>query len=152
MEILTRHFGNVDIDENKIVEFNEGIFGFDGLKKYIVLYDGAEEGNPFAWLQSLEDKDVCLPMVNPMVWYPSYAPEVDDEKITSIGDLDEKMIDVFTIVVIPDDIKYMTTNLKAPILINKTTKKGIQAIVNDNEYDIKHNLYEQLEKLKKAGE
>jgi len=152
LEILTRHFGSVDIDENKIVEFREGIFGFDELKKFIVLYDGAEEGNPFAWLQALEDKDVCLPMVNPMAWYPSYAPDVDDDKIASIGELDQDVLDVYTIVVIPDEIKDMTTNLRAPILINKTTKKGVQVIVNDDEYDIKHNLYDQLEKLKKAGE
>lgn len=152
MEILTRHFGNVDIDENKVVEFKEGIFGFDKLSKFIVLYDGGEEGNPFAWLQSLEDKDICLPMVNPMAWYTNYAPDIDDEKIASIGELNQEVLDVYTIVVIPEDIKKMTTNLRAPILINRSTKKGLQTIVNDEEYDIRHNLYDQLEKLKKAGE
>ncbi len=54
--------------------------------------------------------------------------------------------------VIPEDIKNITTNLRAPIIMNKETRKGIQAVVNDDEYDIRHNLYEQLQKLKEAGE
>jgi flagellar assembly factor FliW len=152
LEIATRHFGNVEIDENKIMIFKEGIFGFEDQKEFIVLYDGEEDDNPFAWLQAIKDKDICLPMVNPMAWYPSYSPDVDDEKLASIGDLDETALDVYTIVVIPDDIKDMTTNLRAPIIFNKETRNGIQVIVKDDEYDIKHNLYEQLEKLKKAGE
>lgn len=152
MEILTRHFGKVDIEEEKIVNFQEGIFGFDSLKKFIILYDGAEEGNPFAWLQAIDSQDVCLPMISPMYWFQDYSPDVDDELIGSIGDLDPSALDLYTIVVIPDDIKAMTTNLKAPIIINRETKQGIQVIVNDDEYNIKHNLYEQLEKLKKAGE
>jgi len=152
MEILTRHFGTVDIEADKVIEFKEGIFGFGELKTFVILYDGAEEGNPFAWLQSVQEKDVCLPMISPMFWFQEYAPDVDDELVASIGDLDPSALDIYTIVVIPDDIKDMTTNLKAPIVINRMTKLGMQVIVNDEEYNIKHNLYEQLEKLKKAGE
>jgi len=152
MEILTRHFGTVDIEADKVIEFKEGIFGFSELKTFVILYDGAEEGNPFAWLQSVQEKDVCLPMISPMFWFQEYAPDVDDELVASIGDLDPSALDIYTIVVIPDDIKDMTTNLKAPIIVNRDTKLGMQVIVNDDEYNIKHNLYEQLEKLKKAGE
>jgi len=149
--IATRHFGEVEIDETKIVEFAKGIFGFEETKKFIVLYDG-EEGNPFAWLQAINEKDICLPMVNPMLWYPQYSPDVDDELIANIGELNQDALEIYTVVVIPEDIKNITTNLRAPIIMNKETRKGIQAVVNDDEYDIRHNLYEQLQKLKEAGE
>jgi len=86
-------------------------------------------------------------MISPMFWFQEYAPDVDDELVASIGDLDPSALDIYTIVVIPDDIKDMTTNLKAPIVINRMTKLGMQVIVNDEEYNIKHNLYEQLEKF-----
>ncbi len=151
MVIATRHFGEVEIDETKIVEFAKGIFGFEETKKFIVLYDG-EEGNPFAWLQAINEKDICLPMVNPMLWYPQYSPDVDDELIANIGELNQDALEIYTVVVIPEDIKNITTNLRAPIIMNKETRKGIQAVVNDDEYDIRHNLYEQLQKLKEAGE
>lgn len=152
MDIVTRHFGNVSIEEDKIVTFADGIFGFEDLKEYVVLYDGREEGNPFAWLQAIKDKDVCLPLINPMAWYPEYEPEVDDEKIECINLKDQGDLDVYTVVVIPEDIKAITTNLKAPILINRESHLGIQVIVNDDAYALKHNLYEQMEALKKAGE
>lgn len=152
MLITTRHFGEVEIDDNRIVDFKDGIFGFDNLKRFVVLYDSGANESPLAWLQAIDDKDVCLPVVNPMVWYPTYAPDVDDALINSIGDMDSLALEIYTVVVIPDDVKDMTTNLRAPILMNQTTKQGIQVIVNDEEYEIKHNLYEQLQVLKKAGE
>ncbi len=150
MKIDTRHFGEVEIDDEKIVKFGKGIFGFDDIHEFAVLYEG-EQGAPFAWLQAVNDKNVCLPMVNPMMWYPSYSPDVDDELIGEIGELDQNLLEVFSVVVIPEDITQMTTNLKAPILINHDSKKGIQVIVNDD-YDVRHNLYDQIQLLKKAGE
>jgi len=77
---------------------------------------------------------------------------VDDELIGSIGELKRDDLEIYTVVVIPEDIKKMTTNLRAPIILNTRTKKGIQGIVNDEEYDIRHNLYDQLQALKEAGE
>lgn len=152
LEIATRHFGKVNINEEKILEFSEGIFGFEELSKFILLYDGGEEGNPFAWLQAIDDQDVCLPLVNPMLWYPDYSPEVDDDVIECIGELDQSALDIYTVVVIPDKIEKMTTNLRAPIIVNHNTKKAVQVVVNDDEYDIRHNLYDQLQQLKEAGE
>lgn len=151
MEITTRHFGTVTIDEHKIITFDDGIFGFAENKRFILLYDNQEEGTPFVWMQSVEDKELCLPMINPLTWFPEYAPEVDDEEIGSLQLESQDSLEVYTIVVIPDDIESLTTNLRAPILINQVNKKGCQVIVQDEEYGVRHNLYEQIMKLKEAG-
>ena len=151
MKIQTRHFGEVEVDENKLIRFEEGIFGFEDNKKFVVLSEG-DENNVFAWLQSADEELLCLPIINPFLWYTDYSPEIDDELIISIGEVEEKDLDVFTVVVVPEDIKNMTTNLKAPILVNHATKKGVQVVVKDEEYGIKHNLYEQIQTVKKAGE
>ena len=152
MQIETKHFGIVNIDESKIIIFEEGIFGFKNVKKFILLYDQGEEGGPFVWMQAVEEPKVCLPLVNPMIWFTDYTPEVDDEVIQKIGELNPKILDVFTVVVVPEKIENMTTNLKAPILVNRETKKGCQAIVNDEVYDVRHNLYEQIKIMNKGGE
>jgi len=152
MKVATKHFGTVDVDDLKVIRFDEGIFGFSEMKEFVLLYEGEEEKSPFAWLQALNDPLVCLPLINPLVWFPEYAPEIDDDQIEKIGELRPEDLDIYTVVVVPENIKEMTTNLRAPILINRLTKKGIQVIVNDEEYAIKHNLYNQLEALKKAGE
>lgn len=150
MVIQTKHFGEREIDEANVLLFEEGIFGFDDLSKYVILSDG--EGGNFCWLQSLEDTSVALPLIDPVAFYKDYNPEIAADYVAKIGELKEEDLNLFAVVVVPEAIEKMTVNLKAPILINVKTKKGIQVIVEDEEYGIRHNLYEQIQKLKGAGE
>lgn len=150
MKINTKHFGEVEIDESKIVEFEQGIFGFEEAKKFVILSE-EETSTGLCWMQAIDDTTLALPLINPIFWFPAYSPEIDDEQVLKIGELKEEELNVFSVVVIGDNIENMTTNLKAPILVNTNTKKGVQVIVENDEYEIKHNLYEQM-KLIKAGE
>lgn len=154
MKIATKHFGEVEISDEKILTFEKGIFGFEEYKKYIILYEGNEEEmNLFCWLQSIEEVSVALPIVNPMLFYPDYSPEVADEEVKELGDIEENVLEVYSVIVIPEDITKMTINLKAPIIINNKTKKCAQLIAEGDTYGIRHNLYEQLQEmqtLKKA--
>ena len=51
MQVDTRWFGTVDIDDNKIVTFDLGIIGFEDCKKFTLIYD-VEKGDEAAimWL------------------------------------------------------------------------------------------------------
>lgn len=148
MLIETRHFGKIEIEDNSIITFNEGIFGFSNYHEFTIVY----ENEIFCWLQSLEDKDVALPMIPTTLIFPDYSPEIQDELILKLGDLEQEDLILFTVVVVPKDIENMTANLKAPIIVNTKTQKGIQVIL-DGDYEVKHNLYEHLNQVKqKAGE
>ncbi len=151
MKINTKHFGEIEIDETKVVAFEQGIFGFEEQKKFVMLYEDEATKNGLCWMQAIDVEDLALPVINPMFWFPEYSPEVADEQVIKIGELKEEDLQVFSVVVITDSLETMTTNLRAPILVNTETKKGMQVIVENDEYDIKHNLYEQM-KLMKAGE
>ncbi len=151
MKINTKHFGEVEIDEERIVVFEQGIFGFEESKRFVMLYEDEDTKNGLCWMQSVDDEGLSLPVINPMFWFPDYSPEVADEQIARIGALKEEDLNLFSVVVITDNLESMTTNLKAPIVVNIQTKKGMQVIVANEEYEIKHNLYEQM-KLMKAGE
>ncbi|MBC7959820.1 MAG: flagellar assembly protein FliW [Vallitaleaceae bacterium] len=151
MIIKTKHFGEVDIEEINILDFPEGIFGFEDATKYVLLYDQEADNSPFCWLQSLDDQAVSLPLINPLSYFPEYNPEVEGELVEKIGEPIIEDLNLFTVVVVPEDIKKMTTNLKAPILVNVKTRKGLQVIAKDEEYAIKHNLYDQIKHLQEAG-
>lgn len=149
MLVDTKHFGKIEVDKEHVNTFDEGIFGFSEYHKFTIIH----ENDIFCWLQSIEDKDIVLPMICTPLVFPDYAPEVNDEMILRIGDLKEEDLLLYTIIVVPTDIEKMTTNLKAPIIINTKTKKGIQVILDSDKYEIKHNLYEPLKQLKqKVGE
>ena len=152
MKVITKHFGEVEIDESKIVNFENGIYGFEDQKRFIMFYEDEKSKNGICWMQSLDDVDLALPVINPVFWFPEYSPEVADEQILKIGDLKEDDLQLFSVVVVGEKIESMTTNLKAPVLVNMLTKKGIQTIIeNDDIYGIRENLYEQMQKMK-AGD
>lgn len=152
MLIKTKHFGEIEVKEENILKFEEGIFGFEDIMSFVIIYDNEAEVSPFCWLQAIEVEEICLPLIDPINYFPDYNPEIAGELVGKIGELKVEDISLFTVVVVPEDIKKMTTNLKAPILVNIKTKKGIQVVVEDDNYMIKHNLYDQMMLLKEAGE
>lgn len=151
MKVITKHFGEVEVDEGRIIKFEQGILGFELDKEFVLFTEEENRSDGLCWLQSLTTPELALPVIDTIFWFPSYSPEVADEQVAKIGELEEKDLTVFSVVVITDKIEEMTTNLKAPILINNMTKKGLQVIAANDEYAIKHNLYEQM-KFMKAGE
>lgn len=151
MKVVTKHFGEVEVDEGKIVTFDNGIFGFEDQKQFMFFYEDGESANGLCWMQSLDDRELALPVVNPIFWYPDYSPEIADEEIVTIGELKEEDLQVFSVLVIRENVKDMTCNLQAPILVNYQTKKGIQTIAQGDTYQIRHNFYEQMQKMK-AGD
>jgi flagellar assembly factor FliW len=141
MLVETKYFDKVEVDKKKIIDFEHGVFGFSEYNRFIVLY----ENDILCWLQSIDDKDVVLPMICTPLVFPEYTPEVDDELVQAIGEVEQDThLSLFTIIVDPSNINEMTTNLKAPIIINNNTQKGIQVIIDSDEYEIKHNINERL--------
>jgi len=151
MNIKTRNFGTIEINEDKIIYFNDGIPGFPELKKYLLMMDN-EDNSPFYWLQSIEDTDIAFVMIDIFRFIPNYSPKLPKEELNEIGQYNEGDLLIYTIAVIPENPKKMTVNLKAPIIINTKNNKGRQIIADNDDYSIKYYLYEQLSKNKKVGE
>lgn len=149
----TKFFGTIDIEEEKIIEFPMGIIGFENLKKFALIYDSErEERSKISWLQSMEEPLMVLPVINPIDIIEEYSPIIEDELTKSIGDPADADILIFVTMSIPSDLTKMTANLKAPIIINTVNRKAMQVIVENEDYMIKYNVYDAIERLKKAGE
>ncbi len=154
MLVNTKHFGRVTVDDDKILHFDNGIIGFEELKKFALMYDvESDDSVNISWLQSLDDKDIAITVIDPLIVIKDYKPIVDDELFSSLGNPEDELV-ILTTLTVPSDLKNMSINLKAPIIINLETKKGCQAIVENQEYKIKYMIYDILEELKnmKAGE
>lgn len=150
MLIKTKWFGEVDIEEDKIITFEHGLMGFNDYKRYTILYDIEEEGkHTISWLQSVEEESLALPVMNPNLVYRDYNPIIEDELLKSIGELNEENIVILLTVSASSDVKKTSVNLKAPLIINSDTKKGIQVIADNSDYPIKYNVYEAVQKMKK---
>lgn len=150
----TKFFGTVDIEDDKIINFPMGIIGFENLKNFALIYDSEkEERSKISWLQSMEEPLMVLPVINPIDIIENYNPIIEDELIKIIGDPADADILIFVSMSIPSDITKMTANLKAPIIINTVDRKAMQVIVENQDYAIKYNVYDAIERLKaKEGE
>lgn len=154
MKAETKFFGTIDIDDDKIIEFPMGIIGFENLKKFALIYDvEREERGKISWLQSMEEPLMVLPVINPdEITDDGYHPIIEDELMKQIGDPADMDLLILVTMSIPSDLKQMTANLKGPIIINTSNRKAMQVIVENEEYKVKYNVYDAIERLKKAGE
>lgn len=143
MKYKTKYLGEIEIEEDKILTFEQGILGFENYKRYSILYQSEEE-NQIAWLQCLDQESLALPVIQPNLVMSNYNPIVEDGIIESLGQINNKSIAIFVTLTVPSDITKMTTNLKAPLIVNVTTRKGCQVIVENPDYKIKFPIYELL--------
>ncbi len=153
MLVKTKHFGEIDLDDDKIIRFDNGILGFEDCKSYTLLYDNEDGERPdISWLQSLEEPALAIPVVSPFLLKPDYNPEIEDELLKPLGIINEENLVVLVSVTVPADIHKMSANLRAPFIINADLRKGSQIIVENAEYEVKYPFYDQLKALKAAKE
>ena len=153
MQITTKVFGEITIDDEKIIHFPNGIIGFPELTDFAMIHDEEKGTDTIHWLQSLQEPAFAMPVMDPLIVCPDYNPEVDDELLNSIGEIVPEELLVVVTVTVPKDIKNMTVNLKGPMVINAAQRKATQVIVEGDEYPVKFPIYDILNKNKeKAGE
>ncbi len=153
MLVKTRHFGEIELSEDKVIYFEHGILGFEDFTKYTLLYDNDEEERPdISWLQSLDEPTLAIPVVSPFLVKQDYNPQVDDELLKPLGDVTDENVVVLISVTVPEDVEKITANLKAPFIINSDSRKGAQIIVENSDYEVKYYFYEQLQAYKAAKE
>lgn len=146
MKINTRIFGEVEISEDKIITFENGIIGFPDMKRFALIHDEvAGQGAGIRYMQSLDEAGFAMPVMDPLIVKPDYDPEVDDELLASVGNVAEDSLLVLVTVSVPGDLTRMSVNLKGPLVINVETHKACQVIVDSSDYPVKFPIYDILQ-------
>ena len=158
MLLNTRNFGEIEVDENKIITFQEGIPGFFDDRHFILFKHGTEEGEAeddcFWWLQSVDDGDVAFVLMDVFMVLPDYDPHVDDDEMALLGLIDDYNTEhfvVYNIVSISDDPAKTSVNLKAPVIINVKDKIGRQVVAENEDYPIRYSIMEVMEQKQQEG-
>ena len=138
MIIHTINFGDLDIPEDKIITFKEGLPGFPQIHRFAVIEQ--EELKPFQYLQALEDPPIALFIINPFMVDPTYKFRLTDMDMEDLNSKNSAELAVFTVATIPEDPSQATLNLMAPIVINEKDRCGKQVILLESKYSVKHPL------------
>ena len=141
----TTKFGEVEIDEDEIIEFLVGPYGFEELTEYTLL---VEEDSPFFWLQAINDLDLAFLVSEPWSFYEGYEFDVDDRIKEKLKLTSREQVFVVNMITVPNDKpQEMTMNLKAPIIVNKEERLAKQIILEEGDYPVKYSLIDGKEAL-----
>ena len=150
MKLATKHFGEIEIQEEEILSFPHGLFAFED-KKSFVLIDNEDEKLPFSWLQSVDDPGLCFVVMNPFVFKKDYEFDIPQDAVSELEIKAAGDVCVLAVLVIPEDVSRMTANLLAPLVINIKNRKGKQVILDDKRYTTRHLVLEELGKNARGG-
>jgi len=127
MRIQTTRFDVVDVEPDDILFFRNGLLGFEDCQHWVILADG---DNPaVAWLQSLQQADVALPIVSPRRFVPNYQVRIDAAavELLQLSALEQ----AYVLGVVSRNGDVLTLNLRAPVIINLDRRLGCQVVTVD---------------------
>ena len=146
MKIKTTRFAELEIPDDRVINILDGIIGIPDVSKYVLL-EHDSEGTPFRWLQAVDNANLAFIVMDPNLVVDNYEIKLDEETTQRIG-LSENADDLglMVIVNIPrDNPRAMTVNLRAPIVVHLEKRVGVQAILPNEEYPIRHRLFPDVE-------
>ena len=139
-KINTLRFGELEIEEQDVVRFADGIPAFEDEHEFVVR--PYEEGTPYMFLQSMATPELAFLMTDPFVFFPDYSFELDDENMDKLEIKTMDDVLVCTLISIPrSGVADMTTNLLAPVVINRHTMQAKQIVLEKTQYTTKHRLF-----------
>ncbi|MGE0763548.1 MAG: flagellar assembly protein FliW, partial [Bdellovibrionales bacterium] len=116
MKVQTSRFGVVEIGNDDLIEFPEGLLGFNHLRKFVLLDDPTDD--IFAWLQSCEEASIAFPVLEPELFAGQYHVQLTKHDLEALKLPLGEGFRTFMVITIPQDPTQMTANMKAPLVIN----------------------------------
>jgi flagellar assembly factor FliW len=139
VQISTTRFGNITIDESRVIQMKGGgILGFEHLKRYLLLTQN--EKIPFMWFQSIDDGSLAFVVINPFIVAPEYDFMISDNDVRFLEIESPDDVVLMSIVTIRSDPFKVTANLQAPLVINRKNRFGKQVVLNEPDYPIQYLL------------
>lgn len=127
MKFTNWQFGELEVEEQHVLYFPEGIIGFGDCRKFLVVHD--EDSEPFRWLVSLEDAELSFPLLDPTLIIPDYGKKIAATEGTNL----------FVIATLHEKVEQSTLNLRSPILIDKAGT-GRQIVLEDDSLQLQFPL------------
>jgi flagellar assembly factor FliW len=138
VNIITTRFGEIDVDESKVIHMRGSVIGFEHLEQFVLQKN--DENNPFWWFQSIEDGAIAFVVMNPFFAKADYEPVIEDDDIKLLDIECVEDVVMLAIVTIRQNPFSVSVNLRAPIVINAKKKIAKQIVLEDSSYPIQYCL------------
>ncbi len=144
--VVTTRFGEFTVSEDQIWTFPLGLIGLPTARKWLLL--GESEQTTVAWLQSVDEPELSLPLVSPRRYLRNYRARLASHELAPLGLGDDDLLFVLTTVATTGSM--LTTDLRAPLLFNASRHLGLQAVALD-ELPLQYVLPLRTDRLKRSA-
>lgn len=138
MKIENTRFGTLEVPDDQLIEFPNGIIGFPDAKRFLILEHG--ENTPIRWLQAVERPEIALVIIDPLPLVEDFPVERIRKESADLELGDEEELAIAAVVTIPPAPQTPTVNLLAPIVIGVESRKGKQVVLHDAPFHTRHPM------------
>lgn len=142
MKLVTKPYGEIEVQEKQRLHFKSGVIGFEEMKYYFLL--DSKEGGPFYWLQAADNPELAFIVMNPRLFRPDYSLDIMESDLRAVGIHDMEDCLDFVILTVPEDPSKISANLMGPVIINRRTREARQAISLNDEYTTRHYILDEI--------
>lgn len=137
MDINTRDFGIISIEEDALYHFPEGLYGFEDIQEFCIYSQSFDDEIAFLYLQARDSVDPCFLVFEPWDLYPGYAPSLSESDLKTLEVSGPEELIFLAITTIFPNPEELSLNVKSPVVLNPKTRTGRQVILENRDYSIR---------------
>jgi flagellar assembly factor FliW len=138
-----RAFAGLKLGPESIFSFPQGIPAFEDIHEFVFVMSPSTQ--PFIQMRALSDLPLSFVCVDPFIIHDDYHPTIPESELAAIEVENPEDLLLLSIVSVSDDAQEFTANLRGPLAINMRTRRGRQVICSNDEYAVRHRMWEALE-------
>lgn len=139
LKLQTKYFGEIEYEEDEIITFPAGLFGFEEEHQFLLLpFEGSAAA--MLCLQSVQTPALAFVMMDPFALKPDYTPVLQPQELAELGVKDSRELGYYVLCVVKQPVADSTVNLKCPVAIHPETRAARQVILETDVYDMRHPL------------
>jgi flagellar assembly factor FliW len=139
LNIQTTRFGDIDVPDECIIQFETGMLGFPQQKQFALF--PYEPESAFFFLQSTTEPNLTFLMADPYRFFNDYEFELDDTLATKMELGGDNPPHVYVVATLKENLEDTTVNLVAPVVVSWKKREALQVILDNKAYTIKQPLF-----------
>lgn len=139
MKLQSKYFGPVEYDQDEVLTFSEGLFGFEEEHEFLLL-PFQDSAGTLLCLQSVATPALAFVVMDPFALNPEYFPVLQPQELKSLGVQDSRELGYYVLCVLRKPVSDSTVNLKCPVAVHPQTRVARQVILDTDDYEMRHPL------------
>lgn len=141
LKLQTKYFGEIEYEEEDLIHFPVGLFGFEEEHDFLILPFEGGNGNLLC-MQSVNTSALAFVVMNPLSLLPDYMPVLQPAELRQFEVEDVQELGYYVLCAVKNPVSASTVNLKCPVVINPESRMARQVIMETDSYGMRHPLAE----------